>query len=116
MNLVSRLLISGGVSLALAGCNGTLDPAVLSAAQADAVAICSAVPTAETIAAIIAAYSGGASAISTASHIADAFCAAVTKAPASKIRRTGRYVGLSPVVDFGKITINGVVVHIQGYK
>lgn len=98
-----KLLLASMLSLSLASCattggTPTDTNAIIAQIQQTTAQICAFVPTAETVAAIIAAASGGAAtpAVIGVASIANAICAAVTK-PAAKRR--------------GVPTVNGVPIN-----
>ena len=95
MKKLAMLLLTAS-SITLGSCAGTLPPSVSSVQQL-AVAVCGFLPTASTVANIIAA---GNPLVATGEAIANAICAAVTPAKLS-----GRKLGaIQPMVG-------GVVIH-----
>ena len=88
----------------LAGCpQSPINPTdVITIAQA----VCAFVPTAETIANIIAAGKGS---VTTATQVADAICSAVPKATATE------HATATGDVQVGTVTVNGQTVKVVGH-
>lgn len=100
--MIRKLLIAAAASISLASCAGVGVPGTTS--QIDqirnaAVLACGFLPTVETVAGIIATYSGTSAAlVTTGSQIADSICSAVVSTSTARRRR-----GTAP-------RVNGVVV------
>lgn len=94
--MLSAVLCS---SFALAGCSGgsALPPVsgdtTISQVQQIAVQVCGYLPAAETVAGIVATFTGGGSVVGIASEVADAICNAVTSKSAA-FGRTPRVRGV----------------------
>lgn len=100
------ILIAGSLAIALAACNSTDATNLVTQAQAAALQGCSFLPTAETVASIVAK---GNATVSTAEQIADAICGAVKGSSAAAASTTNPTMLLSSAAPAPAVL--GVPVH-----
>lgn len=101
------IIIAGSLALALAACNSTDATTLVTQAQAAALQGCAFLPTAETVASIIAK---GNSTVSTAEQVADAICSAVKASGAAAANPIALLAG-PPPAPIPQPTVLGVPVH-----